>query len=294
MVSAGEVHVPGLPCDRVGAIAMAIAAQRSFSKCRPSGVKMEAGAPLLCEQFTESDFTDLFSEGIRHLGEVGIGSVGSPSHAAELVKLARRQGITSITHTGGPSISTSRRMGPQEVLEIAPDIVGHVNGGYTALAPRDIRCICEGCLAALEIVHNGNEVAAVLTLNYARELNQLDRVVIGTDSPAGCGVPALGMFRTVALLCGFGDVPPETAVCFATGNTAKVRKLNRGVIAVGREGDLIVTSAPLGGAQTTVLGCLSYGNLPSVTAVLIDGELVVEQSANSPPAAVVPIIKKLR
>ena len=36
MISAGEVHVPALPPDRVGMIAMAIAAQRSFSSARPS------------------------------------------------------------------------------------------------------------------------------------------------------------------------------------------------------------------------------------------------------------------
>jgi enamidase len=290
MISAGEVHVPGLPTDRVGMIAMAIAAQRSFSSARPSGIKMEAGAPLLNDEFTDQDFADMALQGINQLGEVGIGPVKSVSRAAELVKMARKHGLTSITHTGGPSISASQSMGAEEILEIAPDIIGHINGGYTALAPNQIRCLCEGCLGALEIVHNGNEFAAVTTLNYARELNQLDRIVIGTDSPAGCGVPALGMLRAIALLSSFGDVPPEKAVCFATGNTAKVRKLNRGILSVGREADMLIACGPLGGSQASVLGSFSSGDLPSITSILIDGRLVVRQSKNSPPPSVSPEI----
>jgi enamidase len=290
MISAGEVHVPGLPTDRVGMIAMAIAAQRSFSNVRPSGIKMEAGAPLLNDEFTDQDFAEMAAQGISQLGEVGIGPVKSVSRAAELVKMARKHGMTSITHTGGPSISASQKMGAEEILEIAPDIIGHINGGYTALAPNQIRCLCEGCLGALEIVHNGNEFAAVTTLNYARELNQLDRIVIGTDSPAGCGVPALGMLRAIALLSSFGDVPPEKAVCFATGNTATVRKLNRGILSVGREADILIACGPLGGAQAGVLGSFSSGDLPSITAILIDGRLVVRQSKNSPPPSVSPQI----
>lgn len=290
MISAGEVHVPGLPTDRVGMMAMAIAAQRSFSAARPSGLKMEAGAPLLNDEFMDEDFAGMVAQGITQLGEVGIGPVKSISRAAELVKMARKHGMTSITHTGGPSISSSQKMGAEEVLEIAPDIVGHINGGYTALSPKQIRCLCEGCLGALEIVHNGNEFAAVTTLNYAREMDQLDRIVIGTDSPAGCGVPALGMLRAVALLSSFGDLPPEKAVCFATGNTARVRKLNRGILDVGREADIVVACGPLGGAQASVLGSLRSGDLPSITAILIDGRLVVRQSRNSPPPSVTPKI----
>ncbi|MCO7632992.1 amidohydrolase family protein [Pseudomonas guariconensis] len=292
MISAGEVHVPGLPTDRVGAIAMAIAAQRSFANARPSGIKMEAGAPLLNDEFGPEDFLEMSNQGIRHLGEVGIGPVKSASTASALVKLARKYGLTSITHTGGPSISASQRMGEEEILEIDPDIIGHINGGYTALAPRQIRCLCEGCLGALEIVHNGNELAAVTTLNYARELNQLDRIVIGTDSPAGCGVPALGMLRTIALLSSVGGVPAETAICFATGNTAKIRKLNRGILAIGREADLIVACGPLGGTEPSVLKSLSSGDLPSITSILIDGRLVIRQSRNSPPPSVSPDIQE--
>ncbi|MCS4249425.1 amidohydrolase family protein [Pseudomonas sp. BIGb0164] len=290
MISAGEVHTPGLPSDRIGIKAMAIATQRVFSNYRPSGVKMIAGSPLLNNEFEEDDFRELASQGITQLGEVGIGPVKSASKAAELVRYAKKHSIISMTHTGGPSIATSKRMGAEEILEIAPDIIGHINGGYTALPINEIRCLCEGCLGALEIVHNGNELAAVMVLNYAKELNQTNRIVIGTDSPAGCGVPALGMMRTIALLSSLGNTPPEQVICFATGNTAKIRKLNRGMIEINREADFILTSAPLGGAGKDVLSSLKIGDLPSITSIIIDGKLILQQSKNSPPAEVMPTI----
>ncbi|WP_043515684.1 amidohydrolase family protein [Halomonas sp. BC04] len=293
-ISAGEVHVPGLPTDRAGIKAMAIAAQRSFANARPSGIKMLAGSPLLNEELTDEDFSELAAEGIKHLGEVGIGPVKSTRKAAELVSMARKHGMTSITHTGGPSIPASKRMSADDILEIAPDIVGHINGGYTALPRDQIRCLCEACLGALEIVHNGNEFAALLTLNYAKEMGQLDRIVLGTDAPAGCGVPALGILRTIALLSSFGDIAPEIAVCFATGNTARVRKLNSGLVDVGKEADLVIFSAPLGGAEKTVLGSLKIGDLPSVTSVLIDGKLMIRQSKNTPPPETTPSIVEQR
>jgi hypothetical protein len=54
------------------------------------------------------------------------------------------------------------------VLETGTDVVGHINGGHSALPDDQIVCLCESCKAGLEIVHNGNERAALLTLNTAR------------------------------------------------------------------------------------------------------------------------------
>ena len=96
----------------------------------------------------------------------------------------------------------------------------------TALPDDQIVTLCEHSPRALEIVHNGNEKAALLTLRTARELNKMDRVILGTDSPAGSGVQPLGILRLISLLSSLADVPAEIAVCFATGNTAKIRNLD--------------------------------------------------------------------
>src|SRR5882757_6435943 len=177
MISAGEVHLPGRPKDVVGVKALAITAQRAFAAFRPGGVKVMAGAPVLEKGMVESDFKELAAAGVTLLGEVGLGGVKSGPEAKEMVAWARRYGIQSTIHTGGPSIPGSGLIDKDVVLEADADVIGHVNGGHTALPLDQIRCLCEGCRRALEIVHNGNEAAALFTLRTARGLGQLDRVI---------------------------------------------------------------------------------------------------------------------
>src|SRR5256886_14688151 len=87
-----------------------------------------------------------------------------------MVGWARKYGIQSTIHTGGPSIPGSGLIDKDVVLEADTDVVGHINGGHTALPDDQIRCICEGCQRGLELVHNGNERSALFTLRTAREM----------------------------------------------------------------------------------------------------------------------------
>lgn len=223
MISAGEVHTPGRPRDIVGLKAMAISAQRMFTNFRPGGMKIHAGAPVIEPEMVEQDFKDLAEAGVTLLGEVGLGGVKDGPTARRMVAWARQYGIQSTIHTGGPSIPGSGLIDAAVVLEADTDVVGHINGGHTALPDREIRCICEGCRRGLEIVHNGNERAALYTLRTAREMGQLDRVILGTDGPAGSGVQPLGILRMIAMLSSLGGVPAAEAFCFGTGNTSTLR-----------------------------------------------------------------------
>src|SRR5580700_2480223 len=161
MISAGEVHTPGRPRDVVGLKAMAIAAQRTFSNFRVNGVKVHAGAPVIEPGMEEHDFQELASAGVRFLGEVGLGGVKDGPTARKMVAWARKYGINSTIHTGGPSIPGSGLIDKDIVLEADTDVIGHINGGHTALPDGQIRCICESCKRGLELVHNGNERAAL-------------------------------------------------------------------------------------------------------------------------------------
>lgn len=229
MISAGEVHMPGRPRDIVGLKAMAIAAQRWYENFRPSGVKVLAGAPVIEHGMEEQDFKDLAEAGVKFLGEV-LGSVQDGPTAKKMVGYARKYGIQSTIHTGGPSIPGSGLIDKDIVLEAGTDVIGHINGGHSALPDDQIICLCEVCQSSLEIVHNGNERAALLALNTARELNKLDQVILGTDGPAGSGAQPLGILRMVALLSSFGNIETEIAFCFATGNTARQRKLDTQIL----------------------------------------------------------------
>ena len=290
MVSAGEVHLPGRPRDIVGLKALAIAAQRAFSNHRPSGVKVLAGAPIIEQGMVEQDFADLAAAGVTMLGEVGLGTVKAGDEARTMVAWARRHGMVSTIHTGGPSVPGSGYMDADTVLQADADVIGHVNGGHTALPSRQIRCLCEGCGRALEIVHNGNELAALTALRYARELGQMDRVILGTDAPAGSGVQPLGILRMIAMLSSIGDVPAEILFCCATGNTARVRRLDCGIIEAGRAADLVFMDRAQHSAGADLLASVRGGDLPGIGMVVIDGIIRIGRSRNTPPAERVPEI----
>src|SRR6201991_1081358 len=290
MISAGEVHMPGRPRDIVGVKAMAIFAQRAFDNFRPGGVKVHAGAPVIEPGMTEEDFKELAAAGVKLLGEVGLGGVKDGVTSRQMVAWARKYGIQSTIHTGGPSIPGSGLIDKDVVLEADTDVVGHINGGHTALPIDQIRCICEGCGRGLELVHNGNERAALYTLRVAREMNQLERVILGTDAPAGSGVQPLGIMRMVSMLSSLGDVPAEIALCFATGNTARLRALDCGLIEVGKAADFVFLDRAQHSAGKTLLDSLRLGDLPGVGMTVIDGLVRSQRSRNTPPATRIPEI----
>ena len=292
MVSAGEVHTPGRPKDIVGLKAMAIFAQRAFHAFRPGGVKIHAGAPVIEHGMVEDDFKELAAAGVKILGEVGLGSVKDGKTARQMVAWARKYGIQSTIHTGGPSIPGSSLIDKDMVLETDADVIGHVNGGHTALPDDQITALCEHSSRALEIVHNGNERAGLLALRTAMELKQLKRVILGTDSPAGSGVQPLGILRMIALLSSLGDIPAELAICLATGNTAKLRQLDCGLIATGREASFVLMDKAQHSAGKNLLDSIQKGDLPGIGMVIIDGAVSVQRSRNTPPATSMPEIVK--
>ena len=290
MISAGEVHTPGRPRDIVGLKAMAISAQRMFSNFKAVGVKVHAGAPVIEHGMEENDFKELAAAGVKLLGEVGLGGVKDGKTARQMVAWARKYGISSTIHTGGPSIPGSGLIDKDIVLEADADIIGHINGGHTALPDDQIRCLCESCGRGLELVHNGNERSALYTLRTAKEIGQLERVILGTDAPAGSGVQPLGILRMISMLSSLGEVAPEIAFCFATGNTARMRELDCGLIEVGKAADFVFLDRAQHSAGKTLLDCVRLGDLPGVGMTVIDGAVKTQRSRNTPPADKAPAI----
>jgi enamidase len=290
MISAGEVHLPGRPKDIVGLKALAITAQRAFDNFRPGGVKVLAGAPIIEKGMVEQDFKDLADAGVTLLGEVGLGSVKAGYEAAEMVRWARKYGIQSTIHTGGPSIPGSGLIDKDVVLEADADVIGHINGGHTALSEAHVCELCEKSSRAIEIVHNGNEKVAIAAAQAALALKCPHRVILGTDGPAGSGVQPLGMLRMVALLSSLGGIPAELVFCFATGNTARLRNLNCGLIEVGRAADFVFMDKAQHSAGRDLLDSVALGDIPGVGMVMIDGIVRCGRSRNTPPATEIPVV----
>ncbi|HZF81255.1 MAG TPA: amidohydrolase family protein [Rubrivivax sp.] len=290
MVSAGEVHLPGRPKDIVGLKALAITAQRAFDNFRPGGVKVLAGAPIIEKGMVEQDFADLAAAGVKLLGEVGLGSVKAGYEAKEMVAWARKHGIQSTIHTGGPSIPGSGLIDKDVVLEADADVIGHINGGHTALSEAHVCELCEKSSRAIEIVHNGNERVAIAAARQAITLKCPHRVILGTDGPAGSGVQPLGMLRLIALLSSIGGIAPELVFCFATGNTARLRGINAGLIEAGRAADFVFMDRAQHTSGRTLMESVALGDIPGVGMVVIDGIVRCGRSRNTPPATEVPAV----
>jgi enamidase len=294
MISAGEVHLPGRPKDAIGVKALAITAQRAFEGMRAAGVgggvKVLAGAPVIEKGMSEQDFAEMAATGVKLLGEVGLGSVKAGDEARTMVAWARKYGIQSTIHTGGPSIPGSGLIDADVVLEADADVIGHINGGHTSLPYQQVCRLCEKSSRAIEIVHNGNERIGILTAKHAMELRCPHRVILGTDAPAGSGVQPLGILRLIALISSMADIPAEIVFGFATGNTARMRGLKQGLIEVGRPADFVLMDKAQHSAGKDLLDSVRLGDIPGVGMVMIDGIVRCQRSRNTPPAVEVPVI----
>jgi enamidase len=283
MISAGEVHLPGRPKDVAGTKALAILAAKSFASARPAGVKVLGGGLILEPGLQEKDFEELAKEGVKVVGEIGLGGVKSPKDAAPMVKWAKKYGMVVMMHTGGTSIPGSTTVPAEDVIATDPDIVSHINGGPTAISVAEAEKLIRNTSLALEIVHCGNPKMIVEVMKIVNEVKAYARVIIGNDAPSGTGVIPLGILRVINFLASLCDVKAEEAVAMATGNTAKLYKLNRGVIEVGREADLVIMDAPMGSVGKDAISAIEVGDIPGIAGVMIDGVMKIGVSRNTPP-----------
>jgi enamidase len=283
LISAGEVHLAGRPKDVAGTKALAILAAKSFASARPAGVKVLGGGLILEPGLQEKDFEELAKEGVKVVGEIGLGGVKSPKDAAPMVKWAKKYGMVVMMHTGGTSIPGSTTVPADDVIAADPDIVSHINGGPTAISIKEAEKLIRKTSLTLEIVHCGNSKMIVDVMKIVKELKAYPRIIIGNDAPSGTGVIPLGILRVINFLASLCDAKAEESIAMATGNTAKVYKLNRGVVEVGKEADLVIMDAPMGSVGKDALSAIEAGDIPGIAGVMIDGVMKIGVSRNTPP-----------
>ena len=283
LISAGEVHLPGRPKDVAGTKALAILASKSFASARPAGVKVLGGGLILELGLQEKDFEELAKEGVKVVGEIGLGGVKSPKDAAPMVKWAKKYGMVVMMHTGGTSIPGSTTVPADDVIASDPDIVSHINGGPTAISIQEAEKLVRKTPLTLEIVHCGNSKMILDVMKIVKEVKATPRIIIGNDAPSGTGVIPLGILRVINFLASLCDVKAEETIAMASGNTAKVYKLNRGIIEVGKEADLVIMDAPMGSVGKDALSAIEAGDIPGIAGVLIDGVMKIGVSRNTPP-----------
>jgi enamidase len=283
MISAGEVHTPGRPRDAAGTKALAILTAKSYANFRPEGVKVLGGGLILESGLREEDFAEMANEGVTHLGEIGLGSVVEPEEAIPMVRWAKKYGMIVMMHVAGVSVPSSSTVSADQVLAVGPDVVAHLNGAPTSIPLNGIEKIIRDSDLCFEITYMGNFKMALEIVRIAKEEKAFDRILLGIDGPAGEGVAPLGILRIITLIVSVGGVKPASAIAMATGNTARVYNLNRGLIKEGFEADLVVMDSPVGSAGRDALEAIEYGDIPGIAAVIIDGNVRSWISRNAPP-----------
>ena len=86
------------------------------------------------------------------------------------------------------------------------------------------------------------------------------------------------------------SIPAELVFCFATGNTARMRGLNCGLIEPGRAGDFVFMDRAQHTSGRDLLTSVQLGDIPGVGMVVIDGIVRCGRSRNTPPAMEVPVV----
>jgi enamidase len=283
-ISPGEIHAPGRPTDAAGVKALAVAARSCFLNFQPAGMKVHAGAIVIEPTLSEADFAEVAAAGVW-LAKFGFGAFSDPLEGEPHIRWAQKNGIRVMCHSGGASIPGSKPITADHLLKLRPDVCGHLNGGPTSLDPEGVGRIISETDLILQVVQAGNLRATLDIVQRATDAGQLHRVIAASDTPTGTGVMPLGVLKTVCEIASLGGLPPEQALALATGNNAAAYHLGSGVVEVGREADLVVMDAPWGSRAETALGAIALGDIPGISAVIIDGVIRVLRSRNTPMAA---------
>ncbi len=281
VVSAGEIHIPNRPRDPESVKGLARLAAGSWREHRPGGMKVNAGVVLLTPGLTAGDLAELAGEGIR-LAKYGFSVYPEPAAAREDVRNAQRNGIVVTAHSGGPTAADGVPVGAELLMELGPDIAGHVNGGPTSLDDDGVRTLVRETGIILQLVQAGSLRSALVILDAVREAGAAHRVILGTDTPTGTGVMPLGLLKTVAELSSLGEVDPAVTWAWGSGRVADAFGLSGGRLAVGQPADLVVIDTPLGSVADDAEGALARGDIPAVALVMIDGRVHVDPSDVSP------------
>ena len=94
------------------------------------------------------------------------------------------------------------------------------------------------------------------------------------------------------MLSSLGHVPAEVAFCFGTGNTARQRELDVGLLEPGYAADFVLLDQAQHAPGKDMLESIQLGNLPGVGMTVIDGIVRSQRSRNTPPAKNIPTIVK--
>lgn len=296
LVSAGELHVPGLPLEepepRIFKY-LAVLAKRC-SENLSQKPRLYAGTLLLTPGLTEGDFDEIAADGIGCVKFIFYPYGDDVNESERYVRWCRERDIVVKIHTGGVSRSgVSRPAGLDVVKEIQPDVAAHITGGPIPMPASEMKMVVHDMACALEIATAGSFLRDIELMQAVHEAEALDRIIVGTDTPSGTGVLPRAMLRNVALLASLCDTSPAEAWCLATGNAALAHRLPGGFLAEGKPADLVLIGKIAGSVGEDGLDGLRVGDIPGISFVIVNGEIAVRnRSDQTPPPETLAVIEK--
>jgi len=296
MLSAGELHAPGLDYDHLTpdlVTALAEVTAATTGRVRWSGVKLHAGTALLVPGMNEGHFDRLAAAGARLVKFLFYPLGRDPAEAQRYMQWVHARGMRAKVHTGGVSRSGASQICGYEILSwLQPDIAAHISGGPIPMSDSDLDQVIDNTSFALEICSSGNYGSTLRAVRRLSAQGKLARLTLGTDTPGGTGVIPRGAWRNILFLCSVCGLTPELAIAIATGNTARAHGLEEGILAPGRPADLAICGPVEGSAGTTLSDAIAHGDLPGISYVLIDGvALVAGRSRQTPPPRIRPVLQ---
>jgi enamidase len=288
MISAGELHVPGLDYENLTpdlVTSLAVVTAATTGRVRWSGAKVHAGTVILVPGMKEEHFDRLAAAKAILAKYLFFPLATNKNEALAYNAWCRARGIRLKVHTGGVSRSGLSRVCGYDILSwLQPDIAAHISGGPIPMSDADLDKVIDETGFTLEICSTGNYGSTQRAVRRLKEKGELHRLTLGTDTPGGTGIIPRGMLRQICFICSICDVSPAEAVAIATGNTARAHGLDVGILAPGRPADLVICGPVEGSAGSNVGDAIAHGDLPGIAYVLVDGEIVVSgRSRQTPP-----------
>jgi len=282
-ISQGSPYLQGRPQTAKGTKALSMLLAYTYQNFRPGGgLKVHGGSVILEKGLTKDDFAEMHEAGIRVVAEIGGSGITDPKDVDPMLNWVRALGWVVPVHFGPKSVpASSSLLTAESVLCYQPDVLVHVNGGSTAAPWEEIEKTITKSTVYLETIFAGNPAVSHRLVRTLKERGELNRLLIGSDTPTSHGVVPIAMLRMVYEISSMIDIPPEQAWAFATGNVADAYKLEVGRIRPGAPADLLAMHVPIDAPTETALECLARGDLPSVTMIMVEGRLIAEHGRNT-------------
>jgi enamidase len=293
-VSAGELTTPGFNAQTLtpdAAARLAAHAAWSFGGIA-TPPRVYAGTLLVVPGMERSHFEQVAAAGGKVVKYIYYPFAdGWREEVSRYTTWAEELGLTTKMHAGGTSYQGHSVAADADlVVEVAPNVLGHVNGGPIPLPDRQLMAILERSRCAIEVILGGNLRLLRDLVCELRERGELSRLTVGTDTPGGNGTMPRGCLQVVAAIASLGEVDAATALRCATENVALAHGLSEGALRAGAPADLLLVGPVRGSAHGSVQEALESGEIFGIGAVISQASVVGLPARYTPPPASLPAV----